>query len=215
MPCPPRMSSVGATIAKPRAVHATDLTGSTCRCVAAVAGMTCASRKRRHQSSNEMRVQSCRSRCRPRRAARSTARRTRGRRSRGAGSSVRAADHAGSRRDAPGTTAEGIANPCLGRSRIASGTSPASARLNACLVLSAVDLKLRRNRRGELDELVIEQRHARLDRVRHAHPVHLGQDVERQIRVEVRVLERESQCSRRWPSHWRLCATGRAGRSER
>src|SRR3989449_6670665 len=49
--------------------------------------------------------------------------------------------------------------------------------------------ELRRNRGGELYELVIEQRDARLDGMRHAHPVHFGQDVEREVALQIQGLE--------------------------
>jgi len=48
-------------------------------------------------------------------------------------------------------------------------------------------LQRRRNRGGELEQLVIEQRVARFERNGHAHLVDLGQDVIDQIRVDVHV----------------------------
>src|SRR2546427_9491388 len=51
-------------------------------------------------------------------------------------------------------------------------------------------LELRGNRGGELDQFVIEQRDARLDGMRHAHPVYLRQDVQRKITLEVQILQR-------------------------
>ena len=49
--------------------------------------------------------------------------------------------------------------------------------------------ELGRDRRRKLDELVIEQWHPGLERMRHAHPVHLRQDVEREITHEIEVLK--------------------------
>ncbi len=46
------------------------------------------------------------------------------------------------------------------------------------------------NRCGEFDEPVIEQRRARFNRMRHRHSIDLREDVERQVRLEVAILER-------------------------
>ena len=46
---------------------------------------------------------------------------------------------------------------------------------------AVLDLERRRQRRREVDDLVVEQRHARLDRMRHAHAIDLRQDVFGQI----------------------------------
>ena len=49
----------------------------------------------------------------------------------------------------------------------------------------AANLDLRRHARGELDQLVIEQRHAALERDRHAHLVGQQQQVVGQLRLRV------------------------------
>src|SRR5882762_8649641 len=67
---------------------------------------------------------------------------------------------------------------------------PAHGALEDVLRRLATQVELRRNRLSELDELVVEQRDPRLEGVRHAHPVHLGEDVQRKIALEVQVLER-------------------------
>ena len=67
---------------------------------------------------------------------------------------------------------------------------PPHGLLEHVLRRAAAQVELRRDRRRELDQLVIEQRHASLDRVRHAHPVDLGEDVQRQVAFEVQVLQR-------------------------
>ena len=56
---------------------------------------------------------------------------------------------------------------------------------STCLRRPFVILKRRRQRRREVDDLVVEQRHARLDRVRHAHAIDLRQHVFGQIGLEV------------------------------
>ena len=50
-----------------------------------------------------------------------------------------------------------------------------------------MNLELRRQGRREVDDLVVEQGHAGFDRVRHAHAIHLGEDVFGEIRLEVEV----------------------------
>ena len=59
-------------------------------------------------------------------------------------------------------------------------------------VLAAAVLQLQRRRhgRGELEQLVIEQRLARLERHRHAHPIDLGQDVVDEVGLDVDVEAR-------------------------
>ena len=83
----------------------------------------------------------------------------------------------------------GMAKPRLGRERTASGNTAAHRALEQGLPFAVLELKVRRDGGRELDEPVIEQRHPRLDRVGHAHPVDLGQDVERQVAVEIGVLQ--------------------------
>ena len=79
----------------------------------------------------------------------------------------------------------GTPNPCFRRSRISGGRSPAATACSTCLRRPPCDLHRRRQRGRELDDVVVEQRHARLDRVRHAHAIDLRQDVLRQIGLEV------------------------------
>ena len=57
---------------------------------------------------------------------------------------------------------------------------------------------MRRHRRGELHQLVIEQRRPRLDRVRHRHPIDLGEDVERQVVLQIAVLNRAKPVAALW-----------------
>ena len=57
--------------------------------------------------------------------------------------------------------------------------------LQHVLAPAVLDLQRRRQRGRELDDLVVEQRHARLDRVRHAHAIDLRQHVLRQVGLGV------------------------------
>ena len=56
------------------------------------------------------------------------------------------------------------------------------------LGLAGADLAIGRQAPRMLDHPVIEQRHARFERVGHAGPIHLGQDVARQVGAEIREL---------------------------
>src|SRR5881628_3713610 len=67
---------------------------------------------------------------------------------------------------------------------------PAHGALEDVLRRPATQVELRRNRLSELDELVVKQRDPRLEGVRHAHPVHLGEDVQGEIALEIQVLQR-------------------------
>src|SRR2546426_996406 len=67
---------------------------------------------------------------------------------------------------------------------------PAHGALENVLRRPATQVELRRNRLSELDELVVEQRDPRLEGVRHAHPVHFGEDVQGEIALEIQVLQR-------------------------
>ena len=89
----------------------------------------------------------------------------------------------------PEPATEGNGEAALGARDDGLGQYPAHRALEQGLALAVLELKLGRDGGRELDELVIEQRHPRLDRVGHAHPVHLGQDVERQVAVEIGVLQ--------------------------
>ena len=81
----------------------------------------------------------------------------------------------------------GASNPCFGpiddRLRHAALEQPPQQILAA----PVFQLQRRRHGRGELEQLVIEQRLARFERHRHAHPVDLGHDVVDQIRLHVHV----------------------------
>ena len=70
----------------------------------------------------------------------------------------------------------GAEKPCFGRWTISGGSSPATAFFEEVLALAVADLHLGRQRERELDELVVEKRHARLDRVRHRHLVDAHQE---------------------------------------
>src|SRR5262245_52480870 len=61
------------------------------------------------------------------------------------------------------------------------GKNAAERLLEDVLGRAAAHLQLRWDGGGELYQLVVEQRNARLDRMRHAHAVDFGEDVEGQI----------------------------------
>ena len=67
----------------------------------------------------------------------------------------------------------GTAKPCLGRSRMSSGSQPRSASRRIHFFSRPADLQLGRDRGGELHQLVVEQRRARLERVGHRRDVDL------------------------------------------
>ena len=71
----------------------------------------------------------------------------------------------------------GASKPRLPRSRIARGTRRSRTRRSRYLLRPFFSFSDDRHPRGELEQLVIEQRLARLERDRHAHPIDLGQDV--------------------------------------
>ena len=93
--------------------------------------------------------------------------------------------------------ASGTAKPCFCRSMIASGRMPRIACLKMYFVVPSLQPEARRNRGGELHELVVEQRRPRLDRMRHRHPIDLGQDVERQVAIEIVSTARRRASRRR------------------
>lgn len=58
---------------------------------------------------------------------------------------------------------------------------------------------------GELHQLVIQQRDASLDRMRHAHSIDLRENVQRQVVLQIHVLKRREPVSRfrtcrMWPA---------------
>ena len=79
--------------------------------------------------------------------------------------------------------------------------APAARAPAAAGTCSAVlQLQRRRHARGELEQLVIEQRLARLERDRHAHAIDLGQDVVDHVGLDVdvqRAIERIAATRRR------------------
>ena len=93
----------------------------------------------------------------------------------------------------------GTAKPCFCRSMIESGSTPRIACLNRYFVVPPLQAEPRRNRRRELHQLVVEQRRPRLQRMRHRHPIDLGEDVEREVVMEVAILDRR-RASRRRPA---------------
>ncbi len=77
------------------------------------------------------------------------------------------------------------------------GRTPFIASRNTRLVVQPGELPLVRHRRGELDELVIEERDAALDRRGHAHLVLLHEQFD-QIRLHVRVEQARQQAGAGW-----------------
>ena len=88
------------------------------------------------------------------------------------------------------------------------GRSAANARRSATLPCAAVLLQRVGQREAELDDAVVEQRRAQLERVRHRRDVRLRQQVARQVRREVEQLEAGDPARRRRPEQ-------EAGRRER
>ena len=79
----------------------------------------------------------------------------------------------------------GAAKPIFGRSTWSAGISRlAIARRRTLVVLPSI-LSLDREPGDELDQLVIEQRGPRLERIRHGRPIHLDQEVLGQVGQEV------------------------------
>ena len=79
----------------------------------------------------------------------------------------------------------GVPKPRFLRSRMSRGSSPPTRLLHHVLQPAAADLHLLRHARGELDQLVVEQRHAAFERHRHAHLVGEQQQVVGQLRLGV------------------------------
>ena len=94
----------------------------------------------------------------------------------------------------------GASKPCFGRSTIAFGMRRSSSRRSRYLLRPFFSFSDGRHGRGELEQLVIEQRLARFERHRHAHPVDLGHDVVDEIGLDVhvqRAIERIASTGRR------------------
>ena len=83
----------------------------------------------------------------------------------------------------PGT--DGYGKPQLGVIEDRGRHQPADRTAEDLFPHAVADLQSRRQRERELDERMVEQRHARLERYRHAHPVHLGQDVAGEVGGDV------------------------------
>src|SRR5438552_7352623 len=86
--------------------------------------------------------------------------------------------------------AQGDGKALLGPAEDRRGDEAAQRALEDVLARPSPQLQLGGDGGRELDELVVQQGHARLDRVGHAHAVHLGEDVEREVLLDVQVLER-------------------------
>ena len=80
----------------------------------------------------------------------------------------------------------GKAHLVAARSRIDGGSTGPKRRLQHVLQVPVLELDVGRHGRGKLDDRVIEERHARLEPVRHAHAV-LDLQERRQQRLEVEV----------------------------
>ena len=109
----------------------------------------------------------------------------------------------------------GASKPCLGRSTIACGMRRSSSRRSRYLLRPFFSFSAGRHRRGELEQLVIEQRLARFERHGHAHPVDLGHDVVDEIGLHVdvqRAVERIASTGTR-RRRWRKPANGSASRT--
>ena len=100
-----------------------------------------------------------------------------------------------------GQTARGTPSSAARGCSPAAGPRAASRRMR--LVVKPRELAARRQRRRELHQHVIEERHAALDRRRHAHLVLLHQQLD-QIRLDVRVEQAIEQ---------RLVAAGRSNQA--
>ena len=94
--------------------------------------------------------------------------------------------------------ASGGWKPRLGASRISSGTQPRSARRRPTFFSLPATLSCGGSDGGELHELVVEQRRARLERVRHRRDVDLRQQVVGQVVPDVDVEHPVDAGS--WPS---------------
>ena len=75
----------------------------------------------------------------------------------------------------------GTPKPVFAAAAISGGRSAANARLSAALP----DARLGRQRQPELDDAVVEERRAQLERDRHRREVRLRQQVARQVRLDV------------------------------
>ena len=88
-----------------------------------------------------------------------------------------------SRRLPRNQTPSGTPKPCFGRLRISAGSSVAAASLSTCLRRLSRIFSDAGSVEAKATHLVVEQRHARFDRMRHAHPVDLRENVFRQVRL--------------------------------
>ena len=110
--------------------------------------------------------------CTPSRAGPGGRRRTPAERSRIRACAGRTGSRASGRAARPGTSASGRRNPGLGASRTSSGPTP-----QGDLLVTAVRLEVRGQRRGELHQLGIEEGRARLEGGGHRRYAHLHEQV--------------------------------------
>ncbi len=89
-----------------------------------------------------------------------------------------------------------------------SGHEAARGALQEVLRVQPPHLQVRRDRRAVLDDLVVEERHAHLERVRHRHPVEVVEHVVRQGELRVDEERRRERIVRRSPSA--IAATARS-----
>ena len=87
----------------------------------------------------------------------------------------------------------GTAKPIFGRYMMSRRQVRLHRLLQQPLGLAAADLQVRRQRGQPLDQRMVHQRLAHLERVRHAGPVDLGVDVADQVGLEVEVLDQRER----------------------
>ncbi len=90
-------------------------------------------------------------------------------------------------------------SPAFRRASISAGRSVAAACFNTCLRAPCLIFMSDGREAANVDDLVVEQRHARLDRVRHAHPIDLGEDVFGQVGLESKRIIWLAQAARAKP----------------
>ena len=83
----------------------------------------------------------------------------------------------------------GTPNPRLGRDSTLVGHPALEDAPEQVFGLATAQAKIRGQPASELHQGMIQQRHPRLQGMRHAHPVYLGQDVPRQVGPKIQVLK--------------------------
>ncbi len=83
---------------------------------------------------------------------------------------------------------EGHHEPLLGPIENLSGDMWFERGLEYIFALPSVQLQLRRQSRGPFNQRMVQQRHAHLERARHARPINLGEDISWQIGLEIGIL---------------------------